>query len=170
MEDMTTKDVLEPYTEHVLDYYDGTSRRVLVKDEEIPFPEGKLIVSRTDLQGIITHCNHAFVEMSGYTEAELIGQPHYILRHPDMPKAIFKEAWETVAQGNKWHGYVKNLCKDGCYYWVYATIILNVREGKAVSCTSVRRKPSRTQVDACIAHYAQLKQAEARHNALCHDG
>lgn len=161
MKDMTTKDVLEPYTEHLLHYYDGTSRRVLVKDEEVPFPEGKLIVSRTDLQGIITHCNQAFVEMSGYSEAELIGQPHCILRHPDMPKAAFKDAWETVAQGHKWHGYVKNLRKDGRYYWVYATIILNVRNGEAVSCTSVRRKPSRTQVETSMALYAQLKQAEA---------
>ena len=160
MEDMTTRDVQEPYREHLWHYYDGTSRRVLVKDEEIPFPEGKLIVSRTNLQGVITHCNQAFVEMSGYTEVELIGQPHYILRHPDMPKSIFKEAWDTVTQGQKWHGYVKNLCKDGRHYWVYATIILNVRNGEAVSCTSVRRKPSRTQVEACIARYSQLKQAE----------
>ena len=160
MEDMTTKDVQTPYQEYALHYYDGTSRRVLVKDEELAFPEGKLIVSRTNLQGIITHCNQAFVEMSGYTEAELIGQPHYILRHPDMPKSIFKDAWDTVTQGQKWHGYVKNLCKDGRHYWVYATIILNVRNGEAVSCTSVRRKPSRTQVEACIALYSQLKQAE----------
>ena len=160
MEDMTIKDVQTPYQEYLLHYYDGTSRRVLVKDEELAFPEGKLIVSRTNLQGIITHCNQAFVEMSGYDEAELIGQPHYILRHPDMPKSIFKEAWDTVTQGQKWHGYVKNLCKDGRHYWVYATIILNVRDGQAVSCTSVRRKPSRTQVEACMARYAELKQAE----------
>jgi aerotaxis receptor len=160
MDDMTTKDVQEPYTKHLLHYYDGTSRYVLVKDEEVPFPEGKLIVSRTDLQGIITHCNQAFIEMSGYQEEELIGQPHYILRHPDMPKVAFKDAWDTVGSGVKWHGYVKNLRKDGRYYWVYATIILNIRDGKPVSCTSVRRKPSRTQVDACTELYAKLKQAE----------
>ncbi|MGB5598016.1 MAG: diguanylate cyclase, partial [Thiothrix litoralis] len=64
------------------------------------------------------------------------------------------------AHGQKGHGYVKNLCKDGRYYWVYATIILNVRNGEAVSCTSVRRKPSRTQVEACMTLYSQLKQAE----------
>lgn len=164
MEDMTTKDVQPPYTEHVLHYYDGTSRRVLVKDEEVPFPEGKLIVSRTDLQGVITHCNQAFVEMSGYTEEELVGKPHYILRHPDMPKAAFKDAWETAGRGEKWHGYVKNLRKDGRYYWVYATIILNVRNGEAISCTSVRRKPSRAQVEACKVLYARMKQEE---EALC---
>ncbi|MEZ5454434.1 PAS domain-containing protein [Thiothrix nivea] len=157
---MTSRDVQAPYSEHLLHYYDGTSRRVLVKDEEVPFPEGKLIVSRTDLQGVITHCNQAFVEMSGYVEEDLIGKPHYILRHPDMPKAAFKDAWETVARGEKWHGYVKNLRKDGLYYWVYATIILNVRDGKPISCTSVRRKPSRAQVEAHAELYARMKQEE----------
>lgn len=165
MEDMTNRTVQPPYTEYGLRYFDGTSRRVLVKDEEIPYPEGKLIVSRTDLQGIITHCNQAFVEMSGYSEAELIGQPHYILRHPDMPKAVFQDAWSTALQGKKWQGYVKNLCKDGRYYWVYATIIPNIRQGRAVSCTSVRRKPSRTQVAAHQALYAKLKREEE--TALC---
>jgi aerotaxis receptor len=160
MDDMKPENVQEPYTTHLLHYYDGTSRHVLVKDEEVPFPEGKLIVSRTDLQGVITHCNQAFVDMSGYTEEELIGQPHYILRHPDMPKAAFKDAWDTAASGQKWHGYVKNLRKDGRYYWVYATIILNVRDGQPVSCTSVRRKPSRKQVEACIELYTRMKQEE----------
>lgn len=160
MDDMNPLYVKGPYTECLLHYYDGSSRRVLVKDEEVPFPEGKLIVSRTDLQGVITHCNQAFVDMSGYSEEELIGQPHYILRHPDMPKAAFQDAWETVAKGVKWHGYVKNLRKDGCYYWVYATIILNVRNGQPISCTSVRRKPSRAQVEKCIKLYAEMKQAE----------
>ena len=119
-----------------------------------------MIVSRTDLQGTITHCNQAFVDMSGYTEAELIGQPHYILRHPDMPRAAFQDAWETAGKGIKWHGYVKNLRKDGRYYWVYATIILNMRDGQPVGLTSVRRKPSRAKVESCIALYAQMKQAE----------
>ncbi len=160
MDDMKPEDVEGPHSRQLLHYYDGTSRYVLVKDEEVPFPEGKLIVSRTDMQGVITHCNQAFVDMSGYIEEELIGRPHYILRHPDMPKAAFKDAWETVAQGKKWHGYVKNLRKDGRYYWVYATIILNVRNGQPISCTSVRRKPSRAQVEACIELYARMRQEE----------
>lgn len=159
--DIPEQDVEPPYSEHTLCHYDGTVRRVKVKDEEVPFPEGKLIVSRTDLQGIITHCNQAFVDMSGYSAAELIGQPHYILRHPDMPKAIFQEAWETTVREGKWHGYVKNLRKDGRYYWVYAVIILNVRNGQAVGCTSVRRKPARQQVLAHASRYAQLRQEEA---------
>lgn len=160
MENMTIQQVEEPCVQYLQHYYDGSSRYVFVKDEEVPFPEGKLIVSCTDLQGIITHCNQAFVDMSGYTKAELIGQPHYILRHPDMPKAVFKDAWETAGKGIKWQGYVKNLRKDGRYYWVHATIILNMRDGQPVGLTSVRRKPSRTKVESCIARYAKMKEAE----------
>lgn len=161
MGDMKPEDVQEPYAEYVLSYYDGTSRQVLVKDEEVPFPEGKLIVSRTDVNGIITHCNQSFVDMSGYAESELIGQPHYILRHPDMPAVAFKGLWDTIGKGVKWHGYVKNLRKDGRYYWVFATVVPNVRDGHTVGYTSVRRKPSRVQVQACVELYAKLKQEEA---------
>jgi aerotaxis receptor len=99
--------------------------------------------------------------MSGYAEDEIIGQPHSILRHPDMPAAAFKDLWDTMARGEKWYGYVKNLRKDGTYYWVYATAIPNVRKGETVGYTSVRRKPSRKQVESCIALYAEMKQGEA---------
>jgi len=141
-------------------YHDGTSRVVYDSDIERPYPDGKLIVSRTDLDGMITHVNDAFVEISGYTEEELIGKPHYILRHPDMPKAAYKDLWSTVEAGNKWHGYVKNLCKDGSHYWVYATVVPNVRHGKTVGFTSVRRKPSRSKIDAARAQYADLTANE----------
>lgn len=146
--------------EYWLHYADGSSRHLLVRDEEVPYPDGKLIVSCTDLRGIITHCNQSFVDMSGYSKAELIGQPHHILRHPDMPAMAFKDLWTTIERGIKWHGYVKNLCKDGRYYWVFATVIPNVRNGSIVGYTSVRRKPSRTQVNACISLYARLKAQE----------
>lgn len=142
-------------------YHDGTMREVLVKNEEIPFPEGKLIVSRTDLAGIITHCNPSFVEMSGYAQEELIGRPHHILRHPDMPAAAFQDLWATIQQGQHWHGYVKNLRKDGRFYWVYATVIPNIRDGIITGFTSVRRKPSRVKVQECIPLYAQMNEAEA---------
>ncbi|MCB1582040.1 MAG: PAS domain-containing protein [Marinicella sp.] len=160
MRDMTEDDVTGDFTAHHLTYFDGTSRRVLVTDEEVPFPEGKLIVSRTDPTGIITHCNKAFVEMSGFSEEELIGQPHHILRHPDMPKAAFKDVWDTAATGAKWHGYVKNLRKDGKYYWVYATVISNVRNGEVVGFASVRRKPSRTKINECVGLYKEMLAEE----------
>ncbi len=156
MKDMTAKEVPEPSEAHQITYFDGSSREILIRDVEKPFPDGKLIVSRTDLEGIITHCNQAFVYMSGYSEEELLGQPHYILRHPDIPAAAFKDLWDTLARKEKWHGYVKNLRKDGAYYWVYATVIPNIRKGEIVGYTSVRRKPSRTRIDECIPLYAKM--------------
>ena len=87
----------EPSSESRLTYTDGSSRTVYATDVEKPFPEGRLIVSRTDLNGIITHANDAFVEMSGWAREELIGAPHHILRHPDMPKIAFKGLWDDIA-------------------------------------------------------------------------
>lgn len=161
MQDMHPDDVVPGCVSQTLTYYDGTTRQVLVSDREVPFPEGKLIVSRTDPQGTLTHGNQSFVEMSGYSEAELIGQPHQILRHPDMPKAAFKDLWDTLARGEKWTGYVKNLRKDGAYYWVLATVVANVRDGKVVGYTSVRRKPSRQRIDECIEQYRQMITQES---------
>lgn len=143
--------------EVIIDYYDGSSRVVTIYDKEVPYPEGKLIVSRTDTKGIITHANQAFVDMSGYNQEELIGQNHYILRHPDMPAVAFAGLWETIEAGNKWHGYVKNLRKDGAYYWVKATVIPNIRNGVVVGYTSVRRKPSRSKIAESEALYATLR-------------
>ena len=145
-----------------LRHHDGTRRTVVVRDHEVPYPDGKLIVSRTDVKGLITHANPAFVEMSAFGIEELIGQPHCILRHPDMPAAAFADLWRTVERGETWHGYVKNLRKDGAYYWVYATVIANVRAGQVVGYTSVRRKPSRTKVDECIALYRRMREEELR--------
>lgn len=162
MEHMREVDVQMPCTDVELHYHDGSCRFILVRNDEVPFPDGKLIVSRTDLQGIITHCNPSFVDMSGYAREELIGQPHHILRHPDMPSAAFKDLWDTVCAGNIWHGYVKNLRKDGCYYWVYATVIPNVRQGLITGYTSVRRKPSRTRIEECIQLYADMKSHEGK--------
>ena len=136
-------------------YHDGSSRTVMVSEREIAYPQGRLIISRTDLDGIITHANDAFVELSGYAREDLIGQPHAILRHPDMPRAAFKDLWTTVAAGKKWHGYVKNLRKDGSHYWVYATAVPNVRGGKIVGYTSVRRQPSRAKIAEITATYKE---------------
>jgi aerotaxis receptor len=147
-------------SESRLTYSDGSSRTVYATDLEVPFPEGRLIVSRTDLKGIITHANDAFVEMSGYAREELIGAPHHILRHPDMPKIAFKGLWDDIGAGKKWHGYVKNLRKDGAFYWVYATAVPNIRNGVIVGYTSVRRKPSRTRIAELIPVYRQWLQEE----------
>lgn len=149
-----------PSVQSTLTYTDGSSRTVYATATEVPFPQGRLIVSRTDLEGVITHANDAFVEMSGYTREELIGAPHHVLRHPDMPKVAFKGLWDDIATGKKWHGYVKNLRKDGSFYWVYATAVPNIRNGVTVGYTSVRRKPSRTRINELIPLYQQWLEQE----------
>ena len=154
--DMRPEDIVGEYKKAILDLYGNILRVIYYTDIETPYPDGKLIVSTTDKSGVITHANKAFIEMSGYTEDELINAPHSILRHPDMPPAAFKDLWDTVNRGEKWQGFVKNLRKDGGYYWVKATVIPNIRNGKVVSYTSVRRKPSRTKVDECIQLYPTL--------------
>ena len=160
MKDMDLADVVGEYKEYELTYFDNTSRKVYVTDIETPYPDGKLIISRTDTAGIITQVNQSFVDMSGFSEEELVGQPHYILRHPDMPKAAFADMWATIQSGKKWYGYVKNLRKDGGYYLVYATIIPNIRKGEIVGYTSVRRKPSRRKMNEALALYAKMRQEE----------
>jgi len=148
--------------EHELTYFDGSSRKVHISQREIPYPKGRLIISRTDLNSIITHANDAFVELSGYTREELIGQPQCILRHPDMPRAIYQSLWGTLAGDGrpKWHGYIKNLNKDGSHYWVYATAVQNKRDGKVVGYTSVRREMSRSKIDEMTAKYKEMIAAE----------
>ena len=143
-------------------YYDGSSRQVVVTDVETRFPTGELIVSQTDRDGMITTCNEAFVIMSGFTKEELIGAPHAILRHPDMPRAAYQDLWSTVQQGKRWSGYVKNLRADGGYYWGYATVIPKVRNGQILGHTSVRREPSRDKVAEMEKLYAEMVKAEGR--------
>lgn len=160
---MTLADMQVPaqsHRRHRVQYHDGSSRIVCCTDVEVPFPDGRLIVSRVDPRGIITHANEAFVEMSGYTYDELVGAPHHILRHPDMPRAAFADLWVTLAAGRKWHGYVKNLRKDGAFYWVYATAVPNVRQGVVAGYTSVRRKPSRARITELAAEYRRLLALE----------
>ena len=166
LRDMRPEDVRGEWRECTWTYFDGTSRQLLVTDEETTFPSGQLIVSQTDVDGIITMCNEAFVHMSGYSRDELIGSPHAILRHPDMPRAAFADLWSTVAQGSRWSGYIKNLRRDGGYYWVYATVIPKVVGGVVVGYTSVRREPSRDKVAELAAVYATMRNEEVRTDAV----
>lgn len=119
---------------------------VYISNQEIPFPDDCVIVSRTDPNGIITHANQTFVEISGYSLDELLGAKHSLLRHPDMPAGLFEEMWCTITQLKRWHGYLKNRCKNGDHYWVKATVMPNVRQGHLIGYTSVRKKPSRAKV------------------------
>ena len=101
-------------------------------------PSGELIVSRTDLKGNITYANETFALISGYTKDELIGKPHNIVRHPDMPKSIFKELWKDLETKGSWNGFVKNKRKDEGFYWVYAEISGVFKNGILVEYKSIR--------------------------------
>jgi aerotaxis receptor len=105
---------------------------------ETVVPEDELIVSRTDLKGNITYVNETFANISGYSQDELIGKPHNIVRHPDMPNSVFKDLWEKLHNGAKWSGYVKNLRKDLGYYWVFANISGVYRDGELIEYKSLR--------------------------------
>ena len=87
------------------------------KDEEVLY-DGKVMITETDKAGVITFANRKFIEMTGYSKEELIGSPHSINRHPDMPSVAFKEMWKKIKSGEQWHGIVKNMCKSGKFYWV----------------------------------------------------
>jgi PAS domain S-box-containing protein len=159
---MRPEDVRGECREYYWKYFEGTSRRLLVTDVETRFPTGELIVSQTDVPGNITMCNEAFVHMSGWSREELMGAPHSILRHPDMPKAAFADLWTTIDQGKRWSGYVKNLRRDGGFYWVYATVIPKIVNGVLVGHTSVRREPSRDKVKELAAVYVTMLAEEGR--------
>ena len=124
-----------------------------VTQSEYDFPSDQTLISVTDVKGRITYCNTNFISVSGYNEDELLGQPHNLVRHPDMPVEAFADFWRDLKAGRPWVGYVKNRCKNGDYYWVeaYATPIRE--NGQVVGYMSVRRKPSRQVVDACEAAY-----------------
>lgn len=123
--------------------------------------EGDFIVSKTDTKGIITYGNPIFIEFSGYTEAELIGSQHNIIRHPDMPRSAFKLAWDTIQAGKEFFAYVKNMSKDGSYYWVFTHITPDLDAGgRIVGYTSVRRCPKRSAIDTLIPVYKLMLDAE----------
>ena len=105
---------------------------------ETEVPEEELIVSRTDLNGVITYVNDTFARISGYDASELVGKPHNILRHNDMPKSVFRQMWQQLASERKWSGYVKNRRKDGGFYWVFAEISGVYKEGELVEYKSLR--------------------------------
>jgi len=120
------------------------------------FPDGAFILSTTDEHGIITYVNDLFCEIAGYTKEELLGQPHNIVRHPDMPKVAFKSLWDDVQSKGFWDGFVKNKRKDGGYYWVYATVLRKVEPNGKVTYLSIRTKPSRAKVQESEELYATL--------------
>ena len=124
--------------------------------------DGEYIVSKTDLKGKITYINRPFIEISGFTEEELIGESHNIVRHPDMPKEAFKDVWETLQSGKPWRGLVKNRCKNGDFYWVDASANPIWEGEKIVGYMSLRRKPVRAHVEAAERLYNMFNQGQAK--------
>ncbi|MBK1648850.1 PAS domain-containing protein [Rhabdochromatium marinum] len=121
------------------------------------------IVSKTDTKGRITYANRIFMTLSSYTEQELLGAPHNIVRHPDMPGLMFKRLWDTLRGGREFHFYTKNLAKDGSYYWVFANVTPSFdQRGQPIGYFSVRRKPKAAGVKTFQELYRSMRQAERR--------
>ncbi len=128
-------------------------------DEQYTFLDG-VVISETDLKGIITFSNRKFCEISGYTKSELLGENHSILRHPDIPKAVYKDLWDTIQKGEIWTGTIKNIRKDGRYYWVYSHIS-PVRKGdKIVGYIAARKQASPMEIEEAEEAYEKSIQEE----------
>jgi PAS domain S-box-containing protein len=130
-------------------------------DEEIILKNNVYIESDTDTKGIITYCNDYFAEISGYSKEELIGQPHSIVRHPDMPRVLFKILWDRIRSGQNFVAAVKNLAKDGRYYWVFTHFeVLRDSSGKITGYKASRKKISKHVTDVLDPIYKKLVEIE----------
>ncbi|MEE3636214.1 PAS domain-containing methyl-accepting chemotaxis protein [Pseudomonas sp. AL 58] len=132
-----------------------------VTEHERTFPNEQRLISTTDLNSRITYCNDAFISISGFTNEELVGQTHNLVRHPDMPPAVFAHMWETIKQGKPWMGVVKNRAKNGDFYWVSAYVTAIYENGRISGYESVRSVPSREQIRRASALYARLRQGRS---------
>jgi len=141
------------------------ARQITPSGRETFFPATELIVSKTDLKGRITYANRLFCEVAGFSAAELDGQPHSIIRHPDMPRAVFKLLWDTVEQGREIFAFVKNMARNGDHYWVFAHVTPSFDlNGKIIGYHSNRRAPDRAAIEGAIAPlYDQVLKIERSH-------
>lgn len=128
--------------------------------DELILDDKSFLVSQTDERGIIKFANDEFCEYAEYSLEELVGQPHSMVRHTDMPKAAFEDLWKTVQSGNRWRGFVKNRTKSGKHYWVFATVFPFTSSDGSKGYISCRRKASRKEVDKYTALYAEMKKGE----------
>lgn len=134
-----------------------------IKNIEKELNENDFIVSKTDLKGKIIYCNEIFTAMAGYPAADLIGSNHNVIRHPDMPRLAFKILWDLLKDKKEFFGFVKNLSSDGSYYWVFAYITPDFDTNQnVISYTSVRRKATRSAIEAITPIYKLLLDAEKR--------
>lgn len=131
-----------------------------LNDDEVLLDESTMI-SETDLMGKIVFCNRKFADMNGYDKKELLGRSHNFLRHPDMPKAVFTEMWETIKSGETWKGYIKNLRRDGKHYWAVVIISPTYDDaGKPTGYIAVREAPGPRSLEDIKERYAEMRAAE----------
>lgn len=134
-------------------------------DEEILFGEDEIIVSKTDLKGRIIYANDIFCRVAEMSTKDVIGEPHSIIRHPDMPRAVFKLLWDTIGAGNEIFAYVKNMSKSGKYYWVFAHVTPSYDDyGKINGYHSNRRSPSPAIIEKVAGVYDGLIAEEKKHS------
>ena len=135
-------------------------------DQQIPLDPKRYIVSETDEKGKITYCNDYFKEVSGYCSDELIGKPHSIVRHPDMPKVVFKLLWQTISVGKNINAVVKNLAKDGRYYWIFTEFEIrkDTDTGKIIGYQASRKDISKHVIEIIADLYNQLLEIEKKSN------
>ena len=138
-----------------------------ISGQEFPFPHGQTLVSTTDTKGRILYCNPTFIEVSGYDKEELLGQPHNIVRHPDMPEEAYRDMWATIASGRPWSAPVKNRRKNGDHYWVMANATPLLQNGQPVGYMSVRTEATREQIASAEQLYATMR-AEKDSGRLVH--
>lgn len=129
---------------------------------EYDFPASDMLVSATNVSSHIEYCNPAFIEVSGYSRDELIGQPHNLIRHPDMPKEAFEDMWRTIQGGQSWTALVKNRRKNGDHYWVRANVTPIIKDDSVIGYLSVRTKPNRAEVASMELLYKRLSDGQAR--------
>ena len=141
-----------------------TNKQIIIAkptDKEVLIYGNSVLVSETDREGIITYTNRRFQALSGYTSDELIGAPHNIVRHPDMPKGLFNAMWKIIAEKKIWRGYIKNLTKDGSYYWTLSYIQAEINDkGEITGYTATRRRAYLESIQKVEAEYAELMEDE----------
>ncbi|MBI4807814.1 MAG: PAS domain-containing protein [Nitrosomonadales bacterium] len=139
---------------------------IVPTQQEISLDSSDVIISKTDLTGRITYVNRTFMRIANFPESEVLHEQHNIVRHPDMPRGVFKLLWDTLREGREFFGYVKNLTADGHYYWVFANITQDMdANGKVVGYFSVRRKPKPEAVATMQTIYQEMLAVERREGA-----
>ncbi len=131
-------------------------------EKEVTFSTKELIISKTDLQGKITYANRTFMKVSNYSELELLGQNHNLIRHPTMPRGVFYGLWDTLKSGNEFFGFIKNYTSDNNYYWVFANVTPDLVNGKVTGYYSVRRSPAKQAISSVEKLYHHMLDNEQR--------